>query len=254
MIAKLSHQRFQAHCEAGQDGLVEEVHPQGPAAQGAQGAEIPLTPGESALAPGIDPAAQGRAQQEEAQVGQQGKIVRRYKPLRAQAQGDQPQGNVKGIPPDHQPGGDEDQPQRRQPGAAQPPQDAPQQHADPQAVQHAKIDDDAFVRQAQAVHARGNGRAQQPAGKHLAAPPDAMAAQGHADAGDHQEHKAAVIFDKQKPPRLLPAYQARQPGQIIDEMDDQHTQQGKPPGGVQLPDPFFHPLLTAALASSSSTR
>ena len=235
---------------------MEQVDRQGVPSHGAEETDghFPvLHLGETGHRLPVEPPSQRRSQQEKPQVGKQREIVAGGKPARREPQGDQHRRHIRRVPPQHQSRGSEGQSRGNQHPIRQLPEQRPQQHTHAQAVQHAEINQDAPVRHAGKIQQKGRPGAQKAAAEDRQSPPDAAAAQGDADAGDHQKNSAEVILKNQIPLGQLPVQDAEQVHQIVNKVDDHHPQQRRAPGEIQLPDPLFH-TPSAALASSSSTR
>ena len=227
----------------GEHRLVEQIDDQGVAAcplQKPQKGGLAADTGQQALLFGVQDPSQHPAQQEKAKVWQQREVVRRDESPGDDAQRDQP-GKI------HPDVGIQPQTRRRygNAGCGQCPggqltDQRPAQHADAQAVQNAEIDDHAFVRHAGKVHPGGNGGAEHAAGENDASPADATAAQRGADAGNQQKQHTAPVLQEGKGGGQLPGNQPIQLRQVENEVDGYHAQDADPPGGIQLPDAFFH--------------
>ena len=236
---------------------MEQVNAQGvPATEGkeAKGRPFGIDLGQPGGLLPVHRSSQHRPQEEEAQVGKQGEIVRGSKPVRRKAQDNEPgEGNV--PCPEPKPGSGERRAQHPKGPGGQLPETAPQEHAHTQAVQNPKVDDDFLPGKAQKIHAQGHRRADHAAGEDEKPPPGVTASQGGAGAGQQEKEHPAPILHKGEPLWICHGHQGVELHQVIDKVDDHHAQDAQPPESIQLPDPLFHGCCSwAALASSSSTR
>lgn len=174
----------------------EQGHPAAPAEK-ADGSRLGIDPGQQGLLLPVGRPAQDCAQEEPAQVGQQGEIVRRGKAGGRQAQGEEPDClHLEGPEPVAQ--HHQDQAQDGHDAGGQPPEQRPEEHTKAQQMQHAEADHDAAAVQSQPDHGLGDQGHGHGAAEDDQAPAETPAAQGDADAREHHEDHAAVLHDKLK--------------------------------------------------------